>query len=326
MATVFGSPLNLTASSTLSHWNGPLKLQLNSPNIRASIDGAIANGNLHLNDAFHMQMTLTPDLSRVILNSVNPLSLTAITANAPITLEIPAQGFSYPLYPSDETRINIPAGRLELGKLYCHNEGNVNVTLGLLKLSQFSQNQNLELWFAPLDFHITNGEMDCERTEILITNTYQVCIWGGLDFPAKKVDMILGLTASCLKTAFGIKNLPDDYVLQIPMKGKMDNVKINTSKATAKIAALLLWQQKAVSGAFGKSSAGAVLGEFMNKLGPLPDIGSKAPPAKRPFPWENGYQKPTTKKKKTSKAEVPKNKKLILPDEEPFKQALRMLR
>ena len=40
----------------------------------------------------------------------------------------------------------------------------------------------------------------------------------------------------------------------------MDNVKINTSKATAKIAALLLWQQKAVSGAFGKSSAGAVLG------------------------------------------------------------------
>lgn len=171
--------------------------------------------------------------------------------------------------------------------------------------------------------------MDCERTEILISNTYQVCIWGGLDFPAQKVDMVLGLTASCLKIAFGIKNLPDDYVLQIPMKGKMDNVKINTSKATAKIAALLLWQQKAVSGAFGKSSAGAVLGEFMNKLGPLPDIGSKAPPAKRPFPWENGYQKPNTtakKKKKTSKAEVPKNKKLILPDEEPLKQALRMLR
>ena len=208
MATVFGSQVNLTASSTLSHWNGPLKLQLNSPNIRASIDGAIANGTLHLNDAFHMQMTLTPDLSRVILNSVNPLSLTTMTADAPITLEIPAQGFSYPLYPSDTTRINIPAGRLELGKIYCHNEGNVNVTLGLLKLSQFSQNQNLELWFAPLDFHITNGQMDCERTEILITNTYQVCIWGGLDFPAQKVDMVLGLTASCLKTAFGIKKPP----------------------------------------------------------------------------------------------------------------------
>jgi len=326
MATIFGPELNLTASSTLTHWNGPITLQLNSPNIRASVKGAITNGLLYLNDPFHMQLTLTPDLSRVILNSVNPLSLTAITAQAPITLEIPAQGFTYPIFSSDNSQINIPAGRLELGKLYCHNEGNVNITLGLLKLSQFSQNQNIELWFAPLDFHIKNGVMECERTEILITSTYQVCIWGELDFVSKKVDMVLGLTASCLKTAFGIKNLPDDYVLQIPMKGPMDNVKINTSKATAKIAALLIWQQKAVSGALGKGPAGALLGEFMNKLGPLPDGNSKAPPAKRPFPWESTDQKPSSKKKKVSEAPPTKKKKLIVPDEEPLKQVLKMLR
>jgi hypothetical protein len=327
MATLFGSQVNLTASATLSHWNGPVKLQLNSPNIRTSLNGSIANGLLHLNEALHMQMTLTPDLSRVLLNSVNPLSLSAITAEAPITLEIPAQGFSYPIYPSTDALINIPSGRLELGKLYCHNEGNVNITLGLLKLSQFSQNQNLELWFAPLDFHIVNGVMECERTEILIANTYQVCIWGDLNFVKRKVDMVLGLTASCLKTAFGITNLPDDYVLQIPMTGSFDNVKINTTKATAKIAALLLWQQKAVSGAFGKSSAGAVLGQFMSKLGPLPDGNSKAPPPKRPFPWESGEQKASSKKKKTSEAEPPtKKKKLIVPGEQPFKQVLKMLR
>ena len=124
-----------------------------------------------------MQMTLTPDLSQVLLNAVNPLSLSAISAAAPITLEIPAQGFSYPIYPSNDSQINIPSGRLDLGKLTCHNEGNLNITLGLLKLNQFSKNQDLELWFAPLDFHIANGEMDCERTEILIANTYQVCVW-----------------------------------------------------------------------------------------------------------------------------------------------------
>jgi hypothetical protein len=64
-------------------------------------------------------------------------------------------------------------------------------------------------------------------------------------------------------------------------------VKINTGKATAKIAALLLWQQKDLSGAFGKGSGGAALGKFLNKIGPLPDGNSKAPPAKKPFPWDS---------------------------------------
>ncbi|HEX4839563.1 MAG TPA: hypothetical protein VFU89_03875 [Rhabdochlamydiaceae bacterium] len=284
MAAIFGPQLNLTASSTLTHWNGPIQLQLNSTNIRAVLDGAMSNGTLHLNNDFQMQLLLTPDLSRVLLNSVNPLDLSAITAQAPITLKIPSQGFSYPIHPPNTAQINIPSGRLDLGKLYCHNEGNVNITLGLLKLQQFSRNQNLELWFAPLDFHIVNGIMECERTEALIAQAYQVCVWGDLKFPSKKVDMVLGLTAGCLRAAFGIKDLPDDYVLQIPMKGPMNDVKINTGKATAKIGALLLWQQKDM--AFGKSSKGQALGKLLNKVGPLPDGNAKAPPAKRPFPWE----------------------------------------
>ncbi len=327
LETLFGPQMNLSATASLTDWNGPLKLQLNSPNIRTSLDGSISNKLLQLNNTFHMQMLLTPDLSRVILNAVNPLSLSSISSEAPLTLELPAPGFSYPLSPSMTGQMNIPSGRLELGKLYCHNEGNVNIALGLLKLSQFSQNQTIELWFAPLDFHIKNGVLDCERTEILIASTYQVCVWGTINFVSRQVDMVLGLTASCLKTAFGIKNLPDDYVLQIPMKGTLDNVKINTSKATAKIAALLLWQQNVVSGSVGKGAAGAVLGQFMSKIGPLPDLNSKAPPAKKPFPWQttDSGDKASSKKKKTSEAPPAKKKKLILPDEQPLKQVLKML-
>jgi hypothetical protein len=320
MATLFGPYINLTAQSSLNHWNGPIKLQVNSPNIRASLNGAVSNGLLHLNESFHMQMSMTPDLSRLLLDSVNPLSLSSITAEAPITLEIPSQGFSYPIAPLADAKINIPSGRIELGKLYCHNEGNLNIALGLLKLSQFSQNQNLELWFAPLDFHITNSLMECERTEILIAGDYQVCVWGKLNFISRKIDMVLGLTADSLKAAFGITNLPDNYVLQIPMKGSMDKVKINTGKAAAKIAALLLWQQKSSS---DQGAAGSLLDKFINKLGPLPGGDSKAPPVKKPLPWDNG-EKDSTKKKNTSAAS--KHKKLIIPDEQPFKQILKILR
>lgn len=317
IATLFGPYINLTAYSSLNHWNGPVKFQINSPNIRTSLNGALSNGLLHLNESLHIQMSMTPDLSRILLDSVNPLSLSSITADAPITLEIPASGFSYPIAPQADAKINIPSGRFELGKLYCHNEGNLNIALGLLKLSQFSQNQNLELWFAPLDFHITNSVLECERTEILIAGKYQICVWGKLNFASKKVNMVLGLTADCLKNAFGITNLPDDYVLQIPLKGTMNKVKINTAKATAKIGALLLWQQKSSS---DQGAAGSLLDKFINKLGPLPGGESKAPPAKKPFPWDNG----DPSKKKTAAA--PKHKKLIIPDEQPLKQILKVLR
>ncbi|MBS0647817.1 MAG: hypothetical protein JSS10_01175 [Verrucomicrobia bacterium] len=321
MAALFGPQVNLSASSSLQQWSGPVKLQLTSSNIRSSLDGTITQGTLTLNDSFHMQMSLTPDLSHVLLNWLNPLSLSSISSEAPLTIEIPSAGFSYPLHPFVDANINIPRGRIELGKLYCHNEGNINIALGLLKLSQMSD--TLELWFAPLDFHIQNGVLDCERTEILIASAYQVCTWGNVDFVAREVDMILGLTAGCLKKAFGIKNLPENYVLQIPMRGPFDNVKINTSKATTKIGALLLWQQKAVSSTLGKGTAGAILGEFMNKLGPLPDGDSNAPPPKKPFPWENAQ--PAASKKNTSDASL-KKKKLIVPDEQPIKQVLKLLK
>jgi hypothetical protein len=59
----------------------------------------------------------------------------------------------------------------------------------------------------------------------------------------------------------------------------------------------------------------------MNKLGPLPDGDSKAPPSKKPFPWDSPA-KPSSKKKKTS--EAPKNKKHFTPDEQALKQVLKM--
>lgn len=324
LATIFGPQIDLTLNTSLDHWSGPMQLQLNSTNIRASLDGVVNQGMLALKDTLHVQIMLTEDLSHLIFNSLNPLSLSGMTSEGPITLQIPAEGFSFPLQTADPTKINIPSGRLELGKIFCHNEGNLNVALGLLKLSQFSQNQNLELWFAPLDFHVKGGLLDCERTEILISEKYQVCTWGKIDFIVKEVDMVLGLTASCLRQAFGIKNLPDNYVLQVPMRGPLNNVKINTAQATAKIAALLLWQQKgSLVQKNSKGTAGAFMGEFLNKLGPLPDIDSKAPPPKPPFPWDNKVQ---LDDKKTSDATPIKKKKLFQKEDKPLKQLLKVIR
>ena len=133
--------------------------------------------------------------------------------------------------------------------------------------------------------------------------------------------MVLGLTASALSRAFGIKNLPGDYVLTIPIKGKSDNVKINSKSATAKIALLLAAQQKSVTDSLGKNPAGALFGGILQQMGTLPDNGT-VPPAKHPFPWE----KSKTSFQETSEVEAPRAKKRhFKQNEKPLKQILKLL-
>jgi hypothetical protein len=241
-------------------------------------------------------------------------------------LEISPQGFSCPVIPSNTSKIQVNKGRLEIGKVWCKNEGNLQVTLGLLKRGQYHSGDELRLWFAPLDFQIQKGLFSGERTEILIADSLQVCLWGDVNLPKNSIDAILGLTSGTLRKAFGIKDLPDNYVLQIPIRGSLDDPKIDKGSATTKIGALLIWQQRAAAAGFAKGPAGALLGEMLNKLGPLPGGDQKAPPAKTPFPWQTKGQieekKPSSKKKKTSSVD----KKIIHPDDSALRQALKLLR
>ncbi len=298
-STIFGTDLNATISVDLQKASGPISMNINSPNTRASMAGKLTEGVLTLSEPIYAQVTMTEELSSFFLKEVNPLSISSITSKHPITIEIDQQGFSMPVIPFSLSATKLPHARMELGQIYCKNEGNINIALGLLKLRQLSKQDALELWFAPIDFSLSQGILDVERTEILIASTYDVALWGKINFPKDQVNMILGLTAQCLRQAFGIKNLPDDYVMHIPMKGKLNNVQINSTKATAKIAALLAWQQKSLAGSLGGGAAGAVLGELLNKVGALPVNDESTPPAKKPLPWDG----PSSDKKKTSQKE-----------------------
>lgn len=317
--TVFGNLINASLSLDLKNFNGPVSMNLNSPLTRASLTGTIANGALMLSEPIYAQLKITPEMSRLVLKEVNPLNLSYIYSKDPVTLEIPAQGFYFPLYPSNVEKIAIPEATIELGKISCRNEGNVNIALGLLKTKQFDKNNDLTLWFAPIELSVQKGFVNIDRTEILLADTFDICIWGKVDLVKDYVDMLLGLTAQTLSKAFGIKNLPEKYVLTIPMKGPADNVQINTGKATAKVALLLAWQQKDLAGAI-KGPAGAIVGELMKKVATLPDFDAKVPPAKHPFPWEVG-QKP----KKTSEDSHEK-KRHFKQNEKPLKQILKVIK
>ena len=325
LSTLLGPTVEATIVTQIRQRRGPLKMTINAPYTRISLEGNLKDGILTLNDTLYGQITMTPSLSRMLLKDINPLSISAIHATHPITLEIPASGFSLQLYPFSMKEWMIPQARIELGQIVCQNEGNLSAALALLKLHQFSNDQEIKLWFAPFDLHMHQGMIDCERTEILVADTFDICTWGQIDLVHDYVDTVLGLTASCLKKAFGIKELPSDYILQMAMKGPANDVQIDSSKATAKVAALLLWQKKTIAGALAGGPAGALIGGLLNQLGPLPDSDSKAPPAKHPFPWENSSEA-DAKNTGSSKTEKPKKKKLIKNSEKPLKQLLEILK
>ena len=91
--------------------------------------------------------------------------------------------------------------------------------------------------------------------------------------------MNLGLPKDTLTKIFKIRNLPEGYVLPIPIYGSLRNPKIDKGQAAAEIAALLSKQ----SNNFGVNVFGGMLDMIKKNQEP-------APPAKHPFPWE--VQKP----------------------------------
>lgn len=312
--TLFGEMINASLMWDVKDFNGPISLNVNTPRLRTELNGQLVAGALMLHDALNTQIKITPEMSRLVLKEINPLNLSYLYSQAPVTIDIPANGFYFPIYPFNLGKIAIPKATIELGKIACRNEGNVNITLGLLKTKQFDQSNELLLWFAPIVLKVQKGIADIERTEILLADTFDICTWGNVDLIQDYVDMTLGLTAQTLAKAFGIKGLPENYVLLIPMKGPSDNVQINTGKATAKVALLLAWQNKNVAG-----PAGAIVGDLLGKIGALPDAKAKVPPAKHPFPWEMG------KEPKVKKATHEK-KRQFKTNEKPLKQIFKVIR
>jgi hypothetical protein len=319
LAPLFGESLEAKASAQLANGSGPVQLNVRSPNTRFELVGSMKEGVLSLQETMHAQILMNESLSALLLSEVNPLSISSISSSNPLTLEIQPDGFSLPL--NNWRNLSLSHAKIELGQITCQNEGTFKIALGLLKSKEFSSAKNLDLWFAPIEFAVSKGMVALERCEILVDHTYEIATWGKLDLVEENVDMVLGLTAQCLQKAFSIQNLPPDYTIQIPMKGKMNDVKVNTKAATAKVAALLIWQQKSNSGVGGIAGG---LGEMIGKLATLPARGEPAPAPKHPFPWE--LYKPNGKEIKKDPNPALKRKNRIQKSDKPLKQLLKILR
>jgi hypothetical protein len=286
IASFLGPYFDMTLKASLHNATGPLSANLTSPNVKFSMEGQLTSGVLSLRQNLLMQVALNPQTSRVLSKKGSSRPIASLSAEHPLLVEISAQGVSVPLFPLIVERIEIPQVQITPGKVFCENKGNLNLMLGILKSKKANQKDQLELWFAPLDIHIHKGVLDLERTEVLVASAYDIALWGRVNFPGNRVNMILGLTAQCLKAAFSIHDLPKDYVLQIPINGTLDNIALDKNAATSKIVALTLWQSKNIPSDSVGGIGGALIGGLLNQVLAPPGNDKPTPKAKTPFPWQ----------------------------------------
>jgi hypothetical protein len=94
------------------------------------------------------------------------------------------------------------------------------------------------------------------------------------------IQMVIGLSGTALSRALEIRGLDKDAMVQIPVKGTISNFRIDSSKATTKIGALVAQSTKGPEGIV----IGTVLDMVNGKEGNVP------PPTTNPLPWADQMQ------------------------------------
>jgi hypothetical protein len=281
-STILGPSLELCLDFSVKEGAETFSCDFSSSQSKFHFLGKLQEGNLQLLDAMQISLAITPEASKLFLEGKNPLSLKHVSSYQPVTITVIPKGFSFPIKSFNPNLINAEFIKIDLGKIFCKNEGNIHSALKALKYKK-SDKEDIELWFAPAICHIKQGIIDIERTEVLVAKALDLALWGQIDLPKNFVSMTMGITASALKETMGLKNLPNDYVLKIPLQGPLNNVELKTKSATSTIAALLLWQSDMLAGKLGP------LGGVLQKVIPPPGGEGKTPPPKTPFPWQAAH-------------------------------------
>ena len=204
---------------------------------------------------------------------------TRIEGRSPILFHIATKNFLCPLHPFDWNHLQIGSATLDLGQVTVQSGPALQSLLKLLKNPRTKD--TLPLWFTPVTFQMENGLIQAGRIDFLFAQSIHLCSWGNIHWAQNQLDLFLGIPADTLSHAFGLKHLPRNYVLKVPIRGTLQNPEIDTGAASSKIAAMITAQELPKIGGTG----GKAFGSFLKLLQSTKE-DQEVPPPNRPFPWE----------------------------------------
>jgi hypothetical protein len=269
---LFGPSVNLKIHADLKDLSGPFSVHVNGLRGSLAVDGQLSQGVFTLNAPLMLETEVSKELTKEVLGELSPVFKELHSADNSLRLTVDPLNFSMPLT-LELSDINFERAVLELGKVTFVNGGDVHRLLNVLKAEQTPL---VKVWATPMLLNMRKGTLTVYRMDMLVMDRYPIATWGKIDFPADRVNMVMGLSSTALAQSLGIRNLPSNYMLQIPIKGTTSNTKIDSSKVMGRLGSLM-----------AQSSGGPegfVIGTVLDLAnGKDPQV---PPPTTNPLPWQ----------------------------------------
>lgn len=311
IGAMLGASANAHVKTQLTKMQGPIDIVIDSTNLKASFPARIEGDNLLLTGNGAAELMVTEEMTDKLVDV--PVLKEAVKSVEPVRLALDKTNFSVPIRNNttpdgkyDLSKVNIDRGSLSLGRLLVRNntEGimgsmiNIAVQLGTVGGLGFDpKDKTIPAWFGAMDFSFYKGALVMNRTDVLLGRDYQIATWGKVDIVGNYGTLYLGITERALRRVYAIRAFVDspDYAETFEMKGPLDKIGPNKPEMIARLT--FLTSAGVASNVGGKATGktvdtifksaatiGAIIDATKNK--DKKQMGTAAPKAKRPFPWD----------------------------------------
>ncbi len=265
---------------------GSFTLNCSAKNASVHCDALVEKGILRLKNPAKASLTITKQAGELFLKNIAPFLATAARSEKPLEITIAPEGVAIPIKPFSPTTMRIPNITANLGKLIVKNGGVLKIILGILGQSTAATSEEINLWITPVYASIANGLVTCKRADFLVADSIHMIYWGNANLNNNTLDMTVAIPD---ETLLSLHLVPVSFKpgngIQIPITGPMDNPKVETTGALAKLAG-------AGVSTYGKDPQLQIFGALIQAAVSAVDSGKTLPPATTtPFPWETSQRK-----------------------------------
>lgn len=262
-----------------------INAEVSSENIQYSMQGRINKGLFVLDKDIKGTIKLTQEFCQELEGIVSTDLIRFKKIEDPLFFTIYSNGFEIPYQKFSKNRVKIPQFELKPLKAVAEKGAMAEEIFKILRLRPKDASKDMNIWFAPISAKVQNGVLTYERFDFLLGDQLHLASWGELNLLKNDFSSTLGVTAETLAYSQNIQNLPEDYMLQIPIKGNLANFSaskaINWPNILAQVQALRMQKKAEKTG----SLKTAIFGVLLQGVAQAEQTTS-TPPAKRPFPWE----------------------------------------
>ncbi|KAL3158206.1 hypothetical protein ABBQ38_010462 [Trebouxia sp. C0009 RCD-2024] len=230
------------ATSTTGTPLYPIVLDAKAEHCHLHLQGWRTTTGLLLQQPIALSQHFTPAFAKYAMRQVVPLLGAAVGLQEGSSVHMTVR----------PPELHLPANcytvRIQPMKMIVGSNAFLSSLMGLLKFSKM-QSTNVEAWTSTVEADIfLNGQVVSKRMDLLLGSSLGACkgvhviMWGQVDTANNVLDMTLGIPADTL-AATGIKSLPRDYVLPVPVTGTPQSPNVNWSKAVAQLTELSIRRQ-----------------------------------------------------------------------------------